>query len=293
MLFVHYLRLLRVKQYVKNLLIFAPLFFSARFDEPLLAAKAGIAFLGFSLIASAVYVFNDLLDVEDDRLHPIKRNRPLANGSVSPGGAKAVMAASALVGLAISFAVSGPTALYASIYMVLNAAYCWKLKHIAVIDISIVAVGFVLRLFVGSAAVDIPLSMWIMVITYLLASFLALSKRRDDILIFLDSGQKTRKTVDGYNLEFLNAAMAALAAVVIVAYIQYTRSVEVIERIGSDALYLTTPLVVIGILRYMQTVFVKRDSGNPVRILFKDGFLLGTVLFWALIFGWILYRSSG
>ncbi len=286
-----YIRLLRVKQYVKNLLVFAPIFFAAQFDNAAMLARSVQAFVAFCLIASAVYILNDILDIEEDRHHPVKRGRPLASGAVSIATARVLIGVFAAVGLALAFWVSAQVAGIALLYMALNAGYCLKLKHIAIVDITIIALGFVLRLFAGSAATGVQLSMWIMVITYLLASFLALSKRRDDLLIYLDSGKVTRKTVDGYSLEFLNAGMAALAAVVIVAYIQYTGSAEVVARIGSGNLYLTTPLVVVGILRYMQTVFVKQDSGNPVRILFKDKFVLAIVATWVLLFGWILYHA--
>ena len=174
-------------------------------------------------------------------------------------------------------------------YAVMIIAYSCYFKHIAIIDVSIIAIGFVLRLFIGSSVTGIELSMWIVVMTFLLALFLALAKRRDDVLIFLETGEKMRKNVDGYNLQFLDGVMTIMAAVVIVAYILYTTSEEVIHRLGSSYLYLTAFFVVIGIMRYMQIAFVENNSGNPTKVMLKDRFTQLSVLGWMASFSWILY----
>jgi 4-hydroxybenzoate polyprenyltransferase len=163
------------------------------------------------------------------------------------------------------------------------------LKHIAILDVAVIATGFVLRLFVGAAISHIVLSMWIVVITFLFALFLALAKRRDDVLLFLSTGTKTRKVIDGYNLRFLDSAMSIMASVVIVSYILYTTSAEVMGKLQSDYLYLTALFVVLGILRYMQIAFVDEDSGSPTEILWKDRFIQLNSLCWVLVFAWILY----
>jgi 4-hydroxybenzoate polyprenyltransferase len=174
-------------------------------------------------------------------------------------------------------------------YVAMNIAYSFYLKHIAILDVTIIAIGFVLRLFVGSAVTGIQLSMWIVIMTFLLALFMALAKRRDDVLIFLETGKKMRKVIDGYNLQFLDTAMAIMAAVIIVAYTIYTTSVEVVERFHSQYLYLTALFVILGIMRYLQIAFVHLDSGSPTKIVLKDRFMQATIVAWIISFTWILY----
>ena len=156
-------------------------------------------------------------------------------------------------------------------------------------DVAIIATGFVLRLFVGSAVTGIELTFWIVVITFLLALFMALAKRRSDVLLFLNTGAKTRKVIDGYNLRFLDSAMAIMASVVIVSYILWTTSTEVIQKLHSKYLYLTALFVILGILRYMQITLVDENSGSPTEILWKDRFIQLNSVCWVLVFAWILY----
>ena len=174
-------------------------------------------------------------------------------------------------------------------YAVMNIAYSFHLKHVAILDVTIIAIGFVLRLFIGSAVTGIPLSMWIVVMTFLLALFMALAKRRDDVLIFMETGKKMRKVIDGYNLQFLDTAMAIMASVVIVAYTIYTTSTDVTARFHTQYLYLTSLFVILGIMRYLQIAFVHLDSGSPTRIVLKDRFMQLTILAWIISFAWILY----
>jgi 4-hydroxybenzoate polyprenyltransferase len=171
----------------------------------------------------------------------------------------------------------------------MNIAYSVHLKHMAIIDITIIAVGFVLRLFIGSVVTGISLSHWIVIMTFLLALFMALSKRRDDVLIYEKVGKKMRRVIGGYSLQFLDIAMAIMASVVIVSYIMYTSSSEVMERLGSDYLYLTALFVIMGVMRYLQITFVLLNSGSPTQIVLKDRFIQSTLLLWFISFIWILY----
>lgn len=174
-------------------------------------------------------------------------------------------------------------------YAVMNIAYSLHLKHVAILDVSIIAIGFVLRLFVGSLATGIPLSSWIVVMTFLLALFLALAKRRDDVLIYLDTGKKMRKVIDGYSLQLVDTAMAIMASVVIVAYVIYSKSPNVVARVHSEYLYLTSLFVILGIMRYLQIAFIEKDTGSPTKIVLKDRFIQLTILGWVSVFVWILY----
>ncbi len=274
--------LLRPHQYIKNLFIFAPLLFAFEFNTQLFYA-AGITFILFSVLASSVYVLNDLMDINEDKQHPTKKNRPLASGKISTKTATMLFFIMSGASLGISFFLNKELFAILLFYFILNILYSLKLKHIAIVDIFIISTGFVLRLFAGSTTSDIPLSMWIIIITFLLAIFLALAKRRDDVLLSIQ-GKETRKNIDGYNLEFVNASMVLMSGVVIVSYLQYTVSPEVIERIGSHYLFLTTFFVILGILRYMQITFVENSSQSPTKIVLKDRFLQLTILLWIVSF---------
>ncbi|KOR33538.1 prenyltransferase UbiA [Achromatium sp. WMS3] len=287
--YINILKLIRPHQYIKNFFIFAPLFFAAKLGESQLLLSTVTAFVAFSLTASAVYVFNDYIDVEDDRCHPKKKDRPLASGTISKSQAITIMSVLSLSGLGLILSISTAAMLILLAYVAMNIAYSFHLKHIAILDVMIIAIGFVLRLFIGSVATDISLTSWIVVMTFLLALFLALAKRRDDVLIYLDTGQKIRKVIDGYNLQLIDTAMAIMASVVIVAYISYTTSPEVVTRINSEYLYLTALFVIMGIMRYLQIAFVMQDSGSPTKIVLKDRFIQLTMLGWVSAFTWILY----
>ncbi len=274
--------LLRPHQYIKNLFVFAPLLFSFHFSlENLLSSI--VAFMLFCLTASSIYVFNDLMDIEEDKKHPNKKNRPLASGEVSKKTAKKLIVFLASIAFLSSFLFDIRLFMILLIYFILNILYSLKLKHIAIVDIFIISIGFVLRLFAGALVTNTPLSMWIIIITFLLAIFLSLAKRRDDVLLSI-AGKQTRKNIDGYNLEFVNASMVLMAGVVIVSYLQYTVSPEVIERLNTHNLYLTALFVVLGIFRYMQITFVEEQSGSPTKIVLKDRFLQITILLWIASF---------
>lgn len=276
-------KLLRVQHYIKNLFIFLPLLFSFSFTDTEGIRDTFFVFLLFSLLASSVYIFNDFLDINEDRAHPTKKNRPLASGSVSKKSGVLLIIALSVASLGLSLLLGTTLFGILLLYFVLNIFYSIKLKHIAILDIFIIASGFVLRLEAGSSVADIELSMWITSMTFLLALFLALAKRRDDVLLALD-GQQTRKNIDGYNLEFVNASMVLMAGVVIVSYIMYTISPAVTARLGTEYLYLTSFFVILGILRYMQITFVEENSGSPTRVVIKDTFLKLTIFFWLLSF---------
>lgn len=173
------------------------------------------------------------------------------------------------------------------VYLALNCAYSLKLKHIAIIDVVVIASGFVIRLLVGAEATQVVLSHWIIVMTFLLALFLALAKRRDDVLIYLETDQKPRKVIDGYSLKFLDASMVMTASIVVLAYILWSISPEVAARLHSQDLYLSAVFVVLGVMRYLQIALVEENSGNPSQILLNDRFMQLTLLGWIGVFLWI------
>jgi 4-hydroxybenzoate polyprenyltransferase len=284
------LRLARPHQYVKNAFVFLPLFFGWKLTDASALASAAVAFAAFCLTASAVYVINDLKDIEEDRAHPEKRNRPLASGALSPAEAL-VFAAGLLLGAAVLTAGLGSAgfSLILAGYLAINILYSFLLKHRSLIDLACIAVGFVLRVFAGGAVTGITPSHWIVLMTFLLALFLGFAKRRDDLLLSAAGCERTRKSLDGYNLEFVSLAMMIMAAVVIVSYILYTLSPEVIAKHGSDKLYLTSIFVIMGVLRYLQITLVECKSGSPTLVLLRDGFIQASLVLWIASFYLILY----
>ncbi|CRM72204.1 decaprenyl-phosphate phosphoribosyltransferase [Pseudomonas sp. 8 R 14] len=290
-MFKDLLRLARPYQYSKNLFIFIPAFFDFQLTNANLMLEALTAFVGFSLIASAVYIFNDWIDRHEDALHPEKKNRPLAAGRIKTRLAFVMLALLMVGGVSAALLVSPGVFFLILTYLAVNFAYTLKLKHIAIIDIVIIASGFVIRLLVGAEATQVSLSHWIIVMTFLLALFLSLAKRRDDVMIYLKTDKKMRKVIDGYNLKFLDAAMVMSASIVVVAYILWSISPDVAERLNTQNIYLSAVFVVLGIMRYMQIAFVEEKSGNPSKVLLKDRFIQLTLLGWVSVFVWFIYLS--
>jgi 4-hydroxybenzoate polyprenyltransferase len=285
------IRLARPHQYVKNVFIFAPVFFGSKLADLHALAGCLLAFCAFCLLASGVYVFNDMRDVESDRLHPVKRNRPLASGLVSRGEAAgfAVLLVGASFCLGLFLRPESRWLLAA--YLLLNVGYSLWLKHVAILDITCIALGFVLRVYVGTLEARLDASHWIVIMTFLLAMFLALAKRRDDLCLARD-GQGARKCLDGYSFEFVSMGMVLTAGVVIVTYLLFSLSPEVIARYNTSRLYLTGFWVILGILRYLQIAFVEENSGSPTLVLLKDTFLQIIIAGWIASYYFIIYAGK-
>lgn len=285
--------IMRPYQWAKNLFIFLPLFFGDLLLDPEALRLGFVAFASFCFIASSIYCFNDLLDVEEDRLHHTKCNRPFARGDVSRAQGYVLMGLLAIIAITIATLWGGENRWYLvgilSFYFVLNLLYSWKLKHFAIVDVIIIAIGFVLRLIAGGVTCNIVLSHWIVIMTFLLALFLAFAKRRDDVLIYDTTGIKARENITRYNLTFLNSVLSILSAITIVSYIMYTVSEEVVARIGSQYLYLTSVFVIAGILRYLQLTLVDEQSGSPTKILLTDRFIQISIIGWILSFVFLIY----
>lgn len=285
-----YFKLLRVSHWVKNLFIFLPLFFSGNILTDVDGfLQVSLGFILFSLVASSIYMINDLKDIESDRLHPEKKHRPFASGKI-PVKTGILLSSLLFIGsLTAAYFINLYFAAALAFYFAMNIAYSMGLKHVAIIDITIIAIGFLLRVIAGGLLAEVYISHWIIIMTFLLALFLGMAKRRDDVLLFMQSGQKMRKSVDGYNLEFINASMVIMAAVVIVAYIMYTISEEVVERFHTEYLYATSVFVILGIIRYLQITFVLNKSGNPTKMLLSDRFIQLVLLGWIFTFFLIIY----
>ena len=278
-----YILLMRPYHYVKNLFVFAPLIFSLEFNKITHIENSLAAFILFSIAASSIYILNDIKDIEEDKNHPVKKNRPIVKGdipiknglSLSLFLMTAAISLSALFNLTLMFIIL--------VYLGINIFYSLGLKRVTILDIFIISTGFILRIFAGAVVIEVKVTMWIIIITFLLSLFLALAKRRDDVLLS-GKGLDTRKNIDGYNLPFVNGGMLVMASIVIVSYILYTISEDVINKFNAEHLYLTVLFVILGIFRYMQITFVENRSGNPTMILWTDRFLQITILLWLISF---------
>lgn len=288
-----YLQLLRPLQWMKNVFVFAPIFFSNHLLEKDFFVPTAVVFLSLCMISSSIYCFNDLRDVEADRQHPKKCQRPIASGAVSVKGGYTLMALATILAFVILAFVKSPNTPYLYMivggYWLMNIAYCLKLKQYAILDVSIIAIGFVMRVLAGGLTTNVWVSHWLVMLTFLVTLFLALSKRNDDYRIYEQTGIKPRVSITGYNRTFINEATAIVASVTMVSYIMYTMSEEVIARMGTRYVYLTSGWVLAGLLRYLQNMVVFGLSGSPTKSLVKDHFIQLCILGWIASFFAIIY----
>lgn len=286
----HYFRLLRPKQWAKNLFLFIPLFFAGRFFEYDKIAQVFLGFLAFSFLASSIYIINDYRDIEDDKKHPEKKFRPLAAGTVNKTAALVISFLLLAGGVILGYSLdeSGKFLFVLGIYYFLNLSYSLGLKNISILDILILSAGFVLRVKAGAILADVGLTQWLTIMTFLLALFMAIAKRRDDVVLKISTGMEMRKAVKGYTLDFLNTMLALFSAILIVSYINYTVSAVSYVKFG-HRLYYTALFVIAGIMRYLQITFVSNKAGSPTDILYKDRFIQITLLLWMISFFVILY----
>lgn len=286
------LLLIRPQQWIKNGFVLIPMFFGGRLLNADDAIASVVTFFAFSFSASAIYCFNDIVDVDADRRHPVKCHRPIASGAVSVPTAYALMAVLALLSALLLFFLpqrAGETAGIVAFYFLLNMAYCIWLKRHAIIDVCTVAFGFVLRILAGGMACDVAVSNWLVLMTFLLALFLSFAKRRDDVLRMNETGEPPRRNTIRYNLTFVNQAITITGTVTLVCYIMYTVSPEVVSRFHAPYLYLTSIFVLVGLLRYMQLTVVDEVSGDPTKILLRDRFTQAIVVAWIMVFLLIIY----
>tara|TARA_Y100000996_G_scaffold77370_1_gene52127 strand:- start:49 stop:912 length:864 start_codon:yes stop_codon:yes gene_type:complete len=278
------IKLFRIEQYIKNFFIFAPLFFSFQFTFTNFIS-ALLAFLLFSLMASSVYILNDIFDVKEDVLHPNKKIRPIASNLITTNTAYFLSILLAIIALMGSYILNINIFYVLIIYLSINILYSAKLKYIPIIDIIIIAFGFVLRLFVGGYAINEMITNWIIALTFILSIFIALAKRREDIQLLLD-GKETRRNVRFYNIEILNQSLKLLSVLIILIYLLFTLSPEVIIKF-TDKIYMTIIFVIIGLYRYLYLTLVKNHSGDPTKIFLTDRILQTTIIAWLLSFYYI------
>ena len=287
------IKLTRPYQWVKNIFILLPLFFGGALTDTPSAIYALMAFFAYSFAASAIYCYNDIIDVEDDRRHSEKCKRPIASGAVSIAHGYVIMALMMVIS-AVIIAMMGDRALMVGgvilTYFILDILYCRVLKHYAIVDVCVLSFGFVLRILAGGFATDITPSNWLVMMTFLLTLFLSFAKRRDDVVRMMKTGEPPRHNTERYNLTFINQAVTITASVTVVCYIMYTVSPAVIERTGSEYVYLTSIFVILGLLRYMQRTLVDEKSGDPTKMLYSDHFLQLVIALWFASYLIIIYN---
>lgn len=286
----HLFRSMRPRQWTKNLVIFAPLLFAQHLlhQEPLLQAVC--AFCVFCVLSGCVYIMNDLIDLEQDKRHPIKSRRPLASGALRPWTARVAIAVLLVAGTAVSLVFLNKAFLIvAGVYLLLQIAYSTVLKHVVIIDVFCIAAGFILRVTAGAEAISVTFSTWLLFCTTLLALFLALSKRRHELLLLEENARHHRRILFEYTPELLDQMISIVTTATVIAYILYTISDETVAKFGTENLKYSVPFVLYGIFRYLYLIHRKNEGGSPEKVLLNDRPILFTVVLYAVCVGLILY----
>jgi 4-hydroxybenzoate polyprenyltransferase len=287
-IFLHLLKLMRPHQWSKNLFVFTGLIFGHAWTDAALVQSVVLAAIAFSLVSSGVYIANDIVDIETDREHPVKRNRPLASGAVAvtlAGGWSLILIVAAMV---LAWWVSMTVLWLLLAYLLLNGAYSAGLKQVAVLDVFIIATGFMLRILVGTEGVGIPPSQWLLLCGLMITLFLGFTKRRAEMMVATESGMTTRKVLRQYDAGLLDTFIAITATSAVLAYSLYTVSPETVRIHGTDSLIYTVPFVAYGIFRYILRLHTHRRGEDPARELLTDPHIVITVLLWVIAVLWVI-----
>jgi 4-hydroxybenzoate polyprenyltransferase len=283
---------MRPKQWTKNIILFAPLIFSQNITNKQLAIYSFISFIVFCILSGSVYILNDLIDIEQDKVHPLKSKRPIASGRLRP--IYAVITFLVLLALSAYISLTYLNYLFilvAGSYLILQIAYSTILKHIVIIDVFSIAAGFLLRVIAGAEAIEVTFSTWLFFCTILLALFLALSKRRHEIILLDEKAINHRKILFEYSADLLDQMISIVTTTTLIAYILYTISPETVAKFGTDNLKYTVPFVLYGIFRYLYLMHQKNEGGSPERVLLNDKPILITVILYCLTACYILYSA--
>jgi len=280
---------MRPRQWTKNLILFAGVIFAQRLRDGEALAASFIAFALFCLLSSAVYLINDLMDAEADRQHPVKRNRPIASGRLQPAVALVAALIFVIIGLGLAFWMDLILGAMALAYFLLSATYSITVKHIVILDAMSVAIGFAIRAAAGSEAIHVPISPWLLLCALLLALFLALTKRRHELLLLESNAVSHRPILAEYSLYLLDQMIAVVTASTLVCYSLYTLWPETVHKFGTHNLALTIPFVLFGILRYLYLVHQKGEGGRPERILVGDPPFVINMVLWLVVVVAVLY----
>lgn len=271
---------MRPHQWVKNTFVFAGLLFGHAWRDPALVTRVITAFAAFCLVSSAIYVINDMVDLEQDRLHPKKSQRPLAAGQVSPATAIMLTVVLAATGYALAYRAAPAVLAILLAYALMNIAYSFHLKHVVILDVFIIATGFMLRILAGTMGVGIPPSQWLLLCGLMVTLFLGFTKRRAEILVLADDSASHRKVLEHYSPVLLDKMIGVTAAGLIMSYSLYTMSPDTIRTHGTANLIYTVPFVMYGVFRYIYLLHHQRRGGDPSHDLLRDPHLLIVVCAW-------------
>jgi len=291
---VNFVKLIRPKQWIKNLFVFAPLLFSKHVFHLEYLIPSIVAFVIFSLASSAVYIINDILDVESDRVHPKKKYRPIASGEITIKQALIFLAILFILIIAALLFQRGVFSFLIILYIITNLIYSLRVKSMVLLDVFFISFGFMLRVLGGAAAIAVPISSWMVLTTIFISLFLAISKRRSELsqTINQENIEKQRKVLKEYSVEFADQINTIAAAGTIISYALYTVSERTVATFGTDKLIYTTPFVIYGIFRYMYLMHQKNMGESPTTIVTKDIPIILDVLIWFIISLIIIYREN-
>ncbi len=280
---------MRPNQWMKNLILFAGVIFAQQLSSPDLVLKTVAAFALFCLLSSVIYIINDIKDMDKDRVHPLKSKRPIAAGELSVSFAMVSAAGMAGIALVLAFLLNSGFGWVALLYVVLLCGYSFYFKHLVILDVLTIAIGFVLRAIAGAVVIQVEFSSWLLLCTILLALFIGLSKRRHELVLLGDNAQSHRKILEEYSPYLLDQMISVVTASTLMAYALYTMAPETIQKFGTPYMILTIPFVIYGIFRYLYLVHHKEKGGNPTTILVTDTPILMDILLWALVSVLIIY----
>lgn len=280
---------MRPSHWIKNVFVFAPLFFSGGATDMIKLGRVFLVFISFSAMASAVYFLNDIIDRKRDRSHPQKCLRPIASGALSIKNGIFFGLGLAMFSLALAYSIDQMLVLLLLLYSVINVLYSFWLKHIVIVDVFVISLMFVLRVLSGGAAIHVELTAWLLIATFLLALFLALAKRRHELVVVENGTNDQRPVLNQYTLQLADEMMSLITPVILITYILYTLSPETLARFNSKMLYSTSIFVVFGIMRYLYLVHRKNLGGSPAELVIHDLPLLIAIVGWILSFYLIIY----
>jgi 4-hydroxybenzoate polyprenyltransferase len=284
----HLVRLMRPHQWIKNGFVLVGTLFGRAWHQPQIVRQVLLALLAFCLTSSAVYIFNDWRDREQDRQHPKKRLRPLAAGTVSSGAALALLAVLLATGLGAGFLASWKVLALLLVYVTVNICYSQGLKHIVILDVFLVASGFMIRLLAGTTGIGIEPSQWLLLCGLMMALFLGFAKRRAEIYTLENGGGEHRRVLAEYNPSALDSMIIITAGCVVMMYSLYTTSPATIQLHRTSALIYTVPFVIYGLFRYLYTLHAKQGGGDPAQELVRDPHILGALVGWLATVIWLI-----
>lgn len=283
---------IRPQQWIKNLLIFGPLIFSMNlFDIPMVMQTV-LAFIAFSLAGSAVYLLNDIIDVEKDKAHPVKRNRPIASGKLPKNVALVFMAIIGAGALVLSWDLSQTLAYVIIIYLVNNIFYSFKLKHIVLIDVGSLSLGFVLRVFAGAAVIGVEASPWLIMCTILISSFLGFAKRRHELVLLGEDNANHRSVLAEYSPHLLDQLILISAASTVMSYALYTVNAMTVANFGTTNLIYTVPFILYGVFRYLFLIHNRKKGGDPAKVLLNDAPMVLNIVVWLSVCVYMVYKGG-